>query len=175
MRLSPSRRSEEVVCGVAALALENQLKISSCELEGKFVFFPCSQGIGHKVQGRRQTAVQCSQGEWMVSQSSCESEVDVDFSLICIHSLFCLHSKQSSSKPGSPAVPSPSQMDLEQQQHTPLFGTPPPPLPVPSVPMKEPPPGYEEAMKQQPKAQVRVVTFPGFLGEQRKSCHCETT
>ncbi|NXQ16353.1 MKL1 protein, partial [Peucedramus taeniatus] len=60
---------------------------------------------------------------------------------------------QSSSQPGSPAAPSPSQMDLEQQQHTPLFGTPPPPLPVPSVPMKEPPPGYEEAMKQQPKAQ----------------------
>ncbi|NWI00555.1 MKL1 protein, partial [Tichodroma muraria] len=57
------------------------------------------------------------------------------------------------SQPGSPAAPSPSQMDLEQQQHTPLFGTPPPPLPVPSVPMKEPPPGYEEAMKQQPKAQ----------------------
>ncbi|NXP63973.1 MKL1 protein, partial [Chloropsis cyanopogon] len=60
---------------------------------------------------------------------------------------------QSSSPPGSPAAPSPSQMDLEQQQHTPLFGTPPPPLPVPSVPVKEPPPGYEEAMKQQPKAQ----------------------
>ncbi|NXQ90908.1 MKL1 protein, partial [Nyctibius grandis] len=55
-------------------------------------------------------------------------------------------------QPGSPAAPSPSQMDLEQQQHTSLFGTPPPPLPVPSVPMKEPP-GYEEAMKQQPKAQ----------------------
>ncbi|NXD13126.1 MKL1 protein, partial [Nothocercus nigrocapillus] len=55
-------------------------------------------------------------------------------------------------QPGSPAAPSPSQMDLEQQQHPSLFGTPPPPLPVPSVPMKEPP-GYEEAMKQQPKAQ----------------------
>uniref|UniRef100_A0A8D0F423 SAP domain-containing protein n=1 Tax=Strix occidentalis caurina TaxID=311401 RepID=A0A8D0F423_STROC len=65
---------------------------------------------------------------------------------------FCLHSKQPSSQPGSPAAPSPSQMDLEQQQHTSLFGTPPPPLPVPSVPMKEPP-GYEEAVKQQPKAQ----------------------
>ncbi|NXE94026.1 MKL1 protein, partial [Menura novaehollandiae] len=67
------------------------------------------------------------------------------------------HGKAGSScpalQPGSPAAPSPSQMDLEQQQHTPLFGTPPPPLPVPSVPMKEPPPGYEEAMKQQPKAQ----------------------
>ncbi|NXW03403.1 MKL1 protein, partial [Fregetta grallaria] len=66
------------------------------------------------------------------------------------------HGKAGSScpalQPGSPAAPSPSQMDLEQQQHTPLFGTPPPPLPVPSVPMKEPP-GYEEAMKQQPKAQ----------------------
>ncbi|XP_015483472.1 myocardin-related transcription factor A isoform X3 [Parus major] len=60
---------------------------------------------------------------------------------------------QSSSQPSSPAAPSPSQMDLEQQQHTPLFGTPPPPLPVPSVPMKESPPGYEEAVKQQPKAQ----------------------
>uniref|UniRef100_A0A8B9PYE2 Myocardin related transcription factor A n=1 Tax=Apteryx owenii TaxID=8824 RepID=A0A8B9PYE2_APTOW len=41
---------------------------------------------------------------------------------------------------------------LQQQQHPSLFGTPPPPLPIPSVPMKEPP-GYEEAMKQQPKAQ----------------------
>ncbi|XP_064368137.1 myocardin-related transcription factor A isoform X1 [Dromaius novaehollandiae] len=60
--------------------------------------------------------------------------------------------KKPSSQPGSPAAPSPSQMDLEQQQHPSLFGTPPPPLPVPSVPMKEPP-GYEEAMKQQPKAQ----------------------
>ncbi|NWW71381.1 MKL1 protein, partial [Climacteris rufus] len=67
------------------------------------------------------------------------------------------HGKAGSScpalQPGSPAAPSPSQMDLEQQQHTPLFGTPPPPLPVPSVSMKESPPGYEEAMKQQPKAQ----------------------
>ncbi|NXE53659.1 MKL1 protein, partial [Casuarius casuarius] len=66
------------------------------------------------------------------------------------------HGKAGSScpalQPGSPAAPSPSQMDLEQQQHPSLFGTPPPPLPVPSVPMKEPP-GYEEAMKQQPKAQ----------------------
>ncbi|NWQ77110.1 MKL1 protein, partial [Columbina picui] len=66
------------------------------------------------------------------------------------------HGKAGSScptlQPGSPAASSPSQMDLEQQQHTSLFGTPPPPLPVPSVPMKEPP-GYEEAMKQQPKAQ----------------------
>ncbi|NXX59893.1 MKL1 protein, partial [Scopus umbretta] len=66
------------------------------------------------------------------------------------------HGKAGSScpalQPGSPAAPSPSQMDLEQQQHTSLFGTPPPSLPVPSVPMKEPP-GYEEAMKRQPKAQ----------------------
>uniref|UniRef100_A0A8C6ZAM0 SAP domain-containing protein n=1 Tax=Nothoprocta perdicaria TaxID=30464 RepID=A0A8C6ZAM0_NOTPE len=62
------------------------------------------------------------------------------------------HGKQPSSQPGSPAAPSPSQMDLEQQQHPSLFGTPPPPLPVPPVPKKEPP-GYEEAMKQQPKAQ----------------------
>ncbi|KFQ48759.1 MKL/myocardin-like 1, partial [Nestor notabilis] len=66
------------------------------------------------------------------------------------------HGKAGSScptlQPASPAAPSPSQMDLEQRQHTSLFGTPPPPLPVPSVPMKEPP-GYEEAMKQQPKAQ----------------------
>lgn len=52
-----------------------------------------------------------------------------------------------------------SQQQQQQQQHTSLFGTPPPPLPVPSVPMKEPP-GYEEAMKQQPKAQVRAVLFP---------------
>ncbi|XP_030905776.2 myocardin-related transcription factor A isoform X2 [Melopsittacus undulatus] len=57
---------------------------------------------------------------------------------------------QPSSQPSSPAAPSPSQMDLEQQQHTSLFGT--SPLSVPSVPLKEPP-GYEEAMKQQPKAQ----------------------
>ncbi|NXW55962.1 MKL1 protein, partial [Eurystomus gularis] len=66
------------------------------------------------------------------------------------------HGKVGSScpalQPGSPAAPSPSQMDLEQQQHPLLFGTPPPPVPVPSVPMKEPP-GYEEAVKQQPKAQ----------------------
>ncbi|NXT88412.1 MKL1 protein, partial [Anhinga rufa] len=66
------------------------------------------------------------------------------------------HGKAGSScpalQPGSPAAPSPSQMDLEQQQHTSLFGTPPPPLPVPSVPIKEPP-GYDEAVKQQPKAQ----------------------
>ncbi|NXL31613.1 MKL1 protein, partial [Glaucidium brasilianum] len=66
------------------------------------------------------------------------------------------HGKAGSScpalQPGSPAAPSPSQMDLEQQQQVSLFGTPPPPLPVPSIPMKEPP-GYEEAMKQQPKAQ----------------------
>ncbi|NWS68253.1 MKL1 protein, partial [Crotophaga sulcirostris] len=66
------------------------------------------------------------------------------------------HGKAGSScpalQPSSPAARSPSQMDLEQQQHTSLFGTPPPPLPVPSVPVKEPP-GYEEAMKQQPKAQ----------------------
>ncbi|KFV68858.1 MKL/myocardin-like 1, partial [Dryobates pubescens] len=66
------------------------------------------------------------------------------------------HGKAGSScpalQPGSPAAHSPSQMDLEQQQHTMLFGSPPPPLPVPSTPMKEPP-GYEEAMKQQPKAQ----------------------
>ncbi|NXE25911.1 MKL1 protein, partial [Ardeotis kori] len=65
------------------------------------------------------------------------------------------HGKAGSScpalQPGSPAAPSPSQMDLEQQQHTSLFGTPPPPVPVPSAPMKEPP-GYEEAVKQQPKA-----------------------
>ncbi|KAM6321596.1 LOW QUALITY PROTEIN: myocardin-related transcription factor A [Aegotheles albertisi] len=61
-------------------------------------------------------------------------------------------SKKPSSQPSSPAAPSPTHMDLEQQQHTSLFGTPPPPLPLPSVPMKEPP-DYEEAMKQQPKAQ----------------------
>ncbi|XP_071407928.1 myocardin-related transcription factor A [Pithys albifrons albifrons] len=64
-----------------------------------------------------------------------------------------LNLSKPSSQPGSPAAPSPSRMDLEQQQHTPLFGTPPPALPVPLVPVKEPPPGYEEAVKQQPKAQ----------------------
>ncbi|XP_063252040.1 myocardin-related transcription factor A isoform X1 [Prinia subflava] len=56
-------------------------------------------------------------------------------------------------EPTQPRGPNQSKMDLEQQQHTPLFGTPPPPLPVPLVPMKEPPPDYEEALKQQPKAQ----------------------
>ncbi|NXQ25058.1 MKL1 protein, partial [Alaudala cheleensis] len=59
------------------------------------------------------------------------------------------------SQPDSPAAPSPPQMDLEKQQHMPLFGTPPPPLPVSSIPVKEPPAGYEEAMKQQPKAQEK--------------------
>ncbi|NXX93381.1 MKL1 protein, partial [Centropus bengalensis] len=66
------------------------------------------------------------------------------------------HGKAGSScptlQPSSPAARSPSQVDLEQQQHTSLFGSPPPSLPVPSVPVKEPP-AYEEAMKQQPKAQ----------------------
>ncbi|KAJ6658875.1 hypothetical protein lerEdw1_019511 [Lerista edwardsae] len=59
--------------------------------------------------------------------------------------------KKLLSQPGSPAPPSPSQMDLEQQQ-PPCFATPPPPpsLPASSVLMKEPP-GYEEAVKQQPK------------------------
>uniref|UniRef100_A0A670KEU5 Myocardin related transcription factor A n=1 Tax=Podarcis muralis TaxID=64176 RepID=A0A670KEU5_PODMU len=54
------------------------------------------------------------------------------------------------SQPGSPSPPSPPQMDLEQHNSS-FFGTPPPlPLPASSVLMKEPP-GYEEAVKQQPK------------------------
>ncbi|XP_042323393.1 myocardin-related transcription factor A isoform X2 [Sceloporus undulatus] len=57
--------------------------------------------------------------------------------------------KKLISQPGSPALPSPSQLDLEQQ-NLPFFGTPPLSLPASSVLMKEPP-GYEEAVKQQPK------------------------
>ncbi|KAH0616854.1 hypothetical protein JD844_028282 [Phrynosoma platyrhinos] len=57
--------------------------------------------------------------------------------------------KKLISQPGSPAPPSPSQLDLEQQNLS-FFGTPTLPLPASSVLMKEPP-GYEEAMKQQPK------------------------
>ncbi|XP_054844773.1 myocardin-related transcription factor A isoform X2 [Eublepharis macularius] len=54
------------------------------------------------------------------------------------------------SQQGSPSPPSPSQMELEQQNSS-FFATPPPlPLPASSVLMKEPP-GYEEAVKQQPK------------------------
>uniref|UniRef100_A0A8C6X3Y7 Myocardin related transcription factor A n=1 Tax=Naja naja TaxID=35670 RepID=A0A8C6X3Y7_NAJNA len=57
------------------------------------------------------------------------------------------------SQPNSPAPPSPPQMDLEQQKPSPsFFGTLPPLLlPATSVMMKEPP-GYEEAVKQQPKS-----------------------
>uniref|UniRef100_A0A803TS75 Myocardin related transcription factor A n=1 Tax=Anolis carolinensis TaxID=28377 RepID=A0A803TS75_ANOCA len=58
--------------------------------------------------------------------------------------------KKLISQPGSPSSPSPSQLDLEQQNLS-FFGTPPPlSLPSTSVLMKEPP-GYEEAVKQQPK------------------------
>ncbi|XP_061495204.1 myocardin-related transcription factor A isoform X2 [Rhineura floridana] len=54
------------------------------------------------------------------------------------------------SQPGSPPPLSPSQMDLEQQNPS-FFGTPPPlSLPSSSVLMKDPP-GYAEAVKQQPK------------------------
>lgn len=60
--------------------------------------------------------------------------------------------KKLLSQPGSPAPPSPSQMDLEQQNPHSCFGTPPPlSLPASSMLMKEPP-GYEEAVKQQPKS-----------------------
>ncbi|KAL7982440.1 hypothetical protein Chor_010038 [Crotalus horridus] len=57
------------------------------------------------------------------------------------------------SQPSSPAPPSPPHMDLEQQKQSPsFFGTLPPLLlPATSVVMKEPP-GYEEAVKQQPKS-----------------------
>ncbi|XP_039191463.1 myocardin-related transcription factor A isoform X3 [Crotalus tigris] len=57
------------------------------------------------------------------------------------------------SQPSSPAPPSPPHMDLEQQKQSPsFFGTLPPLLlPATSVAMKEPP-GYEEAVKQQPKS-----------------------
>uniref|UniRef100_A0A8D0DRK7 Myocardin related transcription factor A n=1 Tax=Salvator merianae TaxID=96440 RepID=A0A8D0DRK7_SALMN len=62
--------------------------------------------------------------------------------------------QQPSSEPAkklrSPSPPSPSQMDLEQQNPS-FFGNPAPLLlPATSVLMKEPP-GYEEAVKQQPK------------------------
>ncbi|XP_066490720.1 myocardin-related transcription factor A isoform X2 [Tiliqua scincoides] len=59
--------------------------------------------------------------------------------------------KKLLSQPGSPAPPSLSQMDLEQQNPS-CYGTPSPlSLPASSVLMKEPP-GYEEAVKQQPKS-----------------------
>nr|XP_020643490.1 MKL/myocardin-like protein 1 isoform X1 [Pogona vitticeps] len=58
--------------------------------------------------------------------------------------------KKLLSQPSSPATPSPSQVDLEQQNLS-FFGIPPPlPLPATSVLMKRPP-GYEEAVKQPPK------------------------
>ncbi|KAK9399893.1 MKL/myocardin-like 1 [Crotalus adamanteus] len=61
--------------------------------------------------------------------------------------------KKFLSQPSSPAPPSPPHMDLEQQKQSPsFFGTLPPLLlPATSVAMKEPP-GYEEAVKQQPKS-----------------------
>uniref|UniRef100_A0A670KAA7 Myocardin related transcription factor A n=1 Tax=Podarcis muralis TaxID=64176 RepID=A0A670KAA7_PODMU len=67
------------------------------------------------------------------------------------------------SQPGSPSPPSPPQMDLEQHNSS-FFGTPPPlPLPASSVLMKEPP-GYEEAVKQQPKPlEVRVAPLLLFF------------
>ncbi|KAM6436043.1 myocardin-related transcription factor A isoform 2-T2 [Liasis olivaceus] len=61
--------------------------------------------------------------------------------------------KKLLSQPSSPAPPSPPHMDLEQQKQSPSFFSTLPPLPLPatSVVMKEPP-GYEEAVKQQPKS-----------------------
>ncbi|XP_013927145.1 PREDICTED: MKL/myocardin-like protein 1 [Thamnophis sirtalis] len=61
--------------------------------------------------------------------------------------------KKLLSQPSSPAPPSPPQMDLEQQKQSPsFFGVLSPLLlPATSVGMKEPP-GYEEAVKQQPKS-----------------------
>ncbi|XP_048358445.1 myocardin-related transcription factor A isoform X2 [Sphaerodactylus townsendi] len=58
--------------------------------------------------------------------------------------------KKLLSQPGSPSPPPPPQMELEHQNSS-FFAAPPPlPLPASSVLMKEPP-GYEEAVKQQPK------------------------
>ncbi|XP_063164223.1 myocardin-related transcription factor A isoform X1 [Candoia aspera] len=61
--------------------------------------------------------------------------------------------KKLLSPPSSPASPSQPHMDLEQQKQSPSFFAPLPPLPLPatSVVMKEPP-GYAEAVKQQPKS-----------------------
>lgn len=64
------------------------------------------------------------------------------------HSLSPL-SCQPLSQPGSPAPGPPAQMDLEHPPQ-PLFGTPTPLL-------KKEPPGYEEAMIQQPRQQVKKV------------------
>ncbi|XP_060101393.1 myocardin-related transcription factor A isoform X2 [Heteronotia binoei] len=58
--------------------------------------------------------------------------------------------KKLLSQPGSPSPPSPSHMELEQQNSSFFAAGPPLPLPASSVLMKEPP-GYEEAVKQQPK------------------------
>ncbi|XP_032972090.1 myocardin-related transcription factor A isoform X6 [Rhinolophus ferrumequinum] len=55
--------------------------------------------------------------------------------------------QQPLSQPGSPAPGPPAQMDLEQPPQ-PLFGTPTPLL-------KKEPPGYEEAVTQQPRQQVK--------------------
>ncbi|XP_019590013.2 myocardin-related transcription factor A isoform X5 [Rhinolophus sinicus] len=55
--------------------------------------------------------------------------------------------QQPLSQPGSPAPGPPAQMDLEHPPQ-PLFGTPAPLL-------KKEPPGYEEAMTQQPRQQVK--------------------
>ncbi|XP_077195515.1 myocardin-related transcription factor A isoform X2 [Paroedura picta] len=54
-------------------------------------------------------------------------------------------------QPGSPPPPSPSHMELEQPSSSFFAAAPPLPLPASSMLMKEPP-GYEEAVKQQPKA-----------------------
>ncbi|XP_034259286.1 myocardin-related transcription factor A [Pantherophis guttatus] len=61
--------------------------------------------------------------------------------------------KKLLSQPNSPAPPSPPHMDLEQQKQSPSFfgALSPLLLPATSVVMKEPP-GYEEAVKQQPKS-----------------------
>ncbi|KAL8221866.1 UNVERIFIED_CONTAM: hypothetical protein K2H54_074588 [Gekko kuhli] len=54
------------------------------------------------------------------------------------------------SVPQKPGSPSPSHMELEQQNSSFFAAAPPLPLPASSMLMKEPP-GYEEAVKQQPK------------------------
>lgn len=179
MRLSPSRSSLVAVCGVVALALEKSAKDFQLWVGGEICLPPLQPG--HSAQSTRKKP-----GCWEQSSADLCAALakrgddglskrlwDRSWCGLSPDHSSCLCPKQSSSQPGSPAAPSPSQMDLEQQQHTSLFGTPPPPLPVPSVPMKEPP-GYEEAMKQQPKAQVRAILLSGFLGEQVKSCHCKS-
>lgn len=62
---------------------------------------------------------------------------------------FSYHSIQPLSQPGSPAPGPPAQMDLEHPPQ-PTFGT-------PTSLLKKEPPGYEEAVNQQPRQQMKKV------------------